>query len=122
MALVEVARFLDATEAQVAASALRASGIPVFVQNEQWGQVETYMQLAVGGFALWTPEDMAQDASDFIAECRSTPSEATVTGGPVQTAAALVLAFLLTPTLAWIVPLFRRRSRAPISEPNPIST
>ncbi len=38
MALVEVARFLELTEAQAAAAALRASEIPVFVQNENWGR------------------------------------------------------------------------------------
>ncbi|MFC3079352.1 hypothetical protein ACFODL_14735 [Phenylobacterium terrae] len=43
MALVQIAQFDDVTEAQVAAGAVRSAGIPVFLQNEQWGQVEAYM-------------------------------------------------------------------------------
>src|SRR3712207_8491242 len=38
----------ELTEAQVAASAVRSAGIHVHVQNEQWGQVEVYMQHALG--------------------------------------------------------------------------
>ncbi len=76
MAMVEIARFVDLTEAQTAASALRASGIPVLIQNEYWGQNEFYMQLAMGGFRLWTPQEDAIDAKAFIAECRQTDREA----------------------------------------------
>ncbi len=110
MALIEVARFIDASEAQVAAGALRASGIPVFLQNEHWGQTEPYMQLAMGGFCIWAPEADAEAARAFIADCRSLPSETPPRGGPVQSALALALAFFLGPVIGWVVA--GRRSRA----------
>jgi hypothetical protein len=90
MALVEIARFLDITEAQAAASALRASGIPVFMQNENWGQTEAYLQIGMGGFRLWTPEEDADDARAFIAESQGPP--ALVAEIAVVTLGAIVLA------------------------------
>jgi len=109
MALVEIARFLDLSEAQAAAASLRASGIPVFLQNENWGQTEAYLQLAMGGFRLWTPEEEAPDARAFIEQARAIPSEGPTQGGPGQTVAALGLMLLVGPVSAWLVRLFRRR-------------
>ena len=115
MALVEVGRFIDLSEVQTAASALRASGMQVFVQNENWGQIETHLQLAMGGFRLWTLEEDAEAARLFIKTCRATPSEITPSGGEVQAAAALALSLFLTPAAGWLMTLFRRRaSRLPV--------
>ena len=111
MALVEVARFLDLTEAQAAAAALRASDIPVFLQNENWGQTEAYLQLAMGGFRIWAPEEEAAAARDFIADCRARPSDAPPRGGDVPAVGAVGL-WLLAPVLGWFVlPFLRRRGR-----------
>ena len=109
MALVEVARFLDLTEAQAAASALRASDIPVFLQNENWGQTEAYLQLAMGGFRIWAPEEDAEEARAFIETCRATPSQIAPQGGPTQAAVGVGLALLLGPVAGWIATVFRRR-------------
>lgn len=115
MALVEVARFLDLSEAQTAAAALRASGMDVFVQNENWGQTEAYLQLAMGGFRLWTDEADAPAAEAFIRSCRSEPSELAPQGNRALAVAALALA--LAPfglIMGWLALLFRRRrSRFP---------
>jgi len=110
MALVEVARFLDFTEAQAAAAALRASGMPVFMQNENWGQTEAYLQLAMGGFRLWTPEEEAEDARAFLASVARDPAppRRQTAGDTAATAAALTLALLAGP-LGWLVAPFRRR-------------
>ena len=75
MALVEIARFLDATEAQVAAAALRASGVETLVQNELHGQNFYFMQQAIGGFGLLVPEGDAPAARALIEAARSTPPE-----------------------------------------------
>lgn len=109
MELVEVGRFLDLSEAQTAASALRASGMEVFVQNENWGQTEAYLQLAMGGFRLWTLEADAEAARAFIKACRATPSEIAPQGGPGQALGGLTLALLLAPVLGWFALLFHRR-------------
>ena len=74
MAFHEIARFLDLNEAQIAAAALRASGMTVFVQNEGWGQAMWHYQYAMGGFRLWVPEEDAVDARAFIRARRSEPS------------------------------------------------
>jgi hypothetical protein len=109
MALVEIARFLDISEAQAAAASLRASDIPVFLQNEHWGQTEAYLQLAMGGFRLWVPEEEAEDARAYVEQARTIPNEAPDRGGLAQTAAAVVVTFLLGPVSAWLVMAFRRR-------------
>jgi hypothetical protein len=70
MALVEVARFFDMVEAQSAASALRASGIFVQVQNELFGQLNFTLQFTMGGIGLWAPEEDAPAARSFIAAHR----------------------------------------------------
>jgi len=117
MTLVEVGRFLDLSEAQTAASALRASGMEVFVQNENWGQMEAYLQLAMGGFRLWTLEADAEAARDFIKICRAEPSEIAPQGGAGQAIGGLALALLLAPALGWAATLFHRRGSRFAAEP-----
>ncbi|HEY8573711.1 putative signal transducing protein [Phenylobacterium sp.] len=108
MALVEVARFLDLTEAQAAASALRAYGVPVFLQNENWGQTEAYLQLAMGGFRLWVPEEEAEAATALIGEARGEPLETRPHEVAVFTLGAVVLA-AATGFLGWLILPFRKR-------------
>ena len=111
MALVEVARILDLTEAQAAASALRASGIEVFVQNENWGQTEAYLQIGMGGFRLWTPAEDAEDARAFIDDARqgADAAAAAVREFPVVTLGAIALAGV-TGLFGWMLaPLLQRR-------------
>jgi len=121
MALVAVARFADLIEAQAAAAALRASDIPVLVQNEHWGQANFTMQIAMGGFTLWTPEEEAADARAFIVANRivathavdpqaddvepPAPSE----GGAAWAALALVSMLGLGPIGGWAVASLKRR-------------
>jgi hypothetical protein len=111
MALVEVGRFLDLSEAQAAASALRASGMHVLMQNENWGQIETHMQLAVGGFPLLTAEEDADDARAFLAEVRG--PAVTTESYRMVTLAAVVAATLTGPLGWWLAPLLRRRRALP---------
>ncbi len=109
MALVEVACFLELTEAQAAVAALRASGIQVFLQNENWGQTEAYLQMAMGGFRIWTPQADAEEAEAFIAACRAEPSQIAPQGSPAQAAVGLGLFVLLGPAGAWMATALRRR-------------
>ena len=111
MALAEVARFLDLTEAQAAAAALRASGMEVFVQNENWGQTEAYLQIAMGGFRLWTNEEDADDARAFVAESRG--PEAPADGYPIVSLMAVAAAGAVG-IFGWLAaPLLRRRRTLP---------
>jgi hypothetical protein len=71
MSLVRVARFTDLVEAQVVESALQAAGIPVYLQNAQFGQTDHAAQYALGGFAVMVPEENAQAAAAFIREHRT---------------------------------------------------
>ena len=64
MALVEVARFDDLSEAQVAASALRAAGLEPFLQGENQGSTNVLSIRWQGGLRLWVPdadEDLARE-------------------------------------------------------------
>ena len=112
MALVEVARFLDLTEAQAATAALRASGMPVFLQNENWGQTEGYLQLAMGGFILWAPEEEAADARVFVAQSQREFVPARLRApdeGQEPLAIGVFLAALLAPALGYLLAPFARR-------------
>ena len=68
MALVQIARFADMTEAQVAASALRASGIAAVVHD---GSGQNYY--LVQNFRLAVPEPDAADARAYLATLRNEP-------------------------------------------------
>lgn len=71
MSLTEIARFADLTEAQIAASRLRAEGMQVLLQNEYWGTSDFVMSIAMGGFRLWTPASEAEEARLLIAQLRA---------------------------------------------------
>jgi hypothetical protein len=74
MPLVEIARFVDGTEAQVAAAALRASGIETLIQGELHAQNVYFLQQALG-YGLLVDEADAADARALIADCRGQPQE-----------------------------------------------
>jgi hypothetical protein len=116
MALVRVARFLDLTEAEVVASALRSGGLFVFLQNEITGRWMLNWVYAMGGFGIWVPEADAADARAFIAESRRKPSA--LAPLPVVEATARTLAsFLLTFLTGNVVPLRPRRREWLEAEP-----
>jgi hypothetical protein len=104
MALVEIARFSDISEAQVAASALRASGVFVFLQNENWSQTQAYLTLAMGGVRLFTTTDEAEDAREFVRACRSTPT-VVVPLNPVQGVLWTVATLVVSTVLGILMPL-----------------
>jgi ABC-type amino acid transport substrate-binding protein len=70
MDLVQIARFADLNEAQVAASALRASGIPAVVHDSS-GQNYYVVQ----NFRLAVPEPDAADARAYLGALRNEPRE-----------------------------------------------
>lgn len=115
MDLVEIKRFLDLTEAQAAAAALRASGMSIHVQNEHYGQTEPYLQIALGGFGLYAAEADAPDARAYLAAVHReatadlpapSQNELVTTGVVVLAAASGILAWLAAP-------LLRRRRQLP---------
>lgn len=108
MSLTEIARFADLVEAQVAASRLRAEGVPVLIQNEHWGASDYLMTIAMGGFRLWTPDVDADEARRLIADLRGgeISTETPAPGGVTSTAkagAALALAATFGPTVALLL-------------------
>lgn len=70
MALVQVARYADLREAQVAASMLRAQGMHVVLPEEQITQTNFLLSQAVGGCRLCVAEEDAEDALALIAPHR----------------------------------------------------
>lgn len=125
MSLTEIARFADLSEAQIAASRLRAEGVQVLVQNEYWGGADFIMTIAMGGFRLWAPDDQAADAKTLIAQLRAAPpaleldddeDEPAPTGAPPAAGVARTgLALLMTLFFGWAAGLLvvgRRRHPA----------
>jgi hypothetical protein len=70
MALVQVARYADLREAQVAAGMLRAQGMHVVLPEEQITQTNFLLSQAVGGCRLCVAEEDAEDALALIAPHR----------------------------------------------------
>ncbi len=75
MALRNIARFADLTEAQVAASALEASGIEVLLADEVQGRNMPFLGQALGGYGLWVDETDERDATTLVEAGRATPRE-----------------------------------------------
>jgi len=70
MALVQIARYADLREAQVAASMLRAQGMLVVLPEEQITQTNFLLSQALGGGGLWGAGEDAEDALALIAPNR----------------------------------------------------
>src|SRR4051812_30335468 len=112
MALVEIARFLDPVEAQIAAGGLRARGVYVFLQNEQAAQAMWYMSFGLGGVRLWTLEADAEAARALVGADRRKAGELAPSGSVLLTLAALTLSLAVAVAFGWAaVVLFRARRR-----------
>ena len=112
MALVEVARFLELTEAQAVVAALRASGVPVFLQNENLGQTNLTWQHAMGGFQLWTREEDASDVRAFLQQARRDyqPAAREPQAAAARPLLAILLSLLIGPSAAcWMAASLMRR-------------
>jgi hypothetical protein len=73
MGLELVARIPTFAEAQIAAGALRASGIDAEVFDTNFGQVESPVIEQLGGFRIMAPAAQARAARDILDEIRSRP-------------------------------------------------
>ena len=110
MRFVEVARFSDLTEPHVAASALRASGIPVILHRECLSQLHFTLLQALGGVGLWVPEDQAANARAFLDDVRRQPSGQEPLP-PVEAGLRTFFSLALTILTGMVVPLLPRRFR-----------
>jgi hypothetical protein len=118
MALVVVATFLTVTEAQIAAGALKASGLHPILADETFGSALWTHQFALQGFRLLIPEEEAADAMAFLAAVRSRKMRRP----PVRASRyawaslAVLLTFLFSVHAGWlaVAGLRRRRPRPPV--------
>jgi hypothetical protein len=108
MRFVEVARFTDLTEPQVAASALRASGIPVILHREFLAQMDVNLVYATGGPGLLVPEADAEAARTFLEETRRKPSTLAPLG-PVEGTFWRILSLVLSFATGFFLPMRPRR-------------
>ena len=76
LSLVQIARFADLYEAQVAASLLRANGIETLVPEEHHGSMSFFLWQTLGGFRLMVVEEQAEAAYALIAPHRKADPEA----------------------------------------------
>jgi hypothetical protein len=112
MALVEIARFLDVREAQIARSALQASGLNAVLMDEYRAQNIWMEQLAIGGVRLFVPEADAEGASSFLDQIRNEYEIPTSSKRPIQAQASAfvkMLGFLAASFLfGWPLVAFKR--------------
>jgi hypothetical protein len=116
MQFVEIARFTDLTEPQVAASALRASGIPVILHRQHLSQVNYNLLYATGGVGLLVPEDDAVAARAFLDNVRARPMTLEPLGA-LEVAVRAVLSIALTWLTGFVTPLRPRRFKRLGDEP-----
>lgn len=70
MALVQIARYADLREAQIAASLLRSAGLLAFLPEEHFGSANFLLSQATGGFRLCVAEEEAEAALALVAPHR----------------------------------------------------
>ena len=107
MALVEIARFADMNEAQVAGSALRAAGFHPVLPDEHVASVVWTDQFAIGGIRLSVPGREAADARDFITEVRASDRYRAVTAEDERRETAVGVASVLFASMLFGWPLAR---------------
>ena len=101
MGQIEIARFDDVCEADLAAAFLRAEGIDAEVADRNLATIDPLMQRALGGLRVMTPADQAEDARALLsranagdyAEDETEDGAAPAHGGPAVTAAVLAALF-----------------------------
>lgn len=116
MAFVEAARFWDVREAQIARSALEASGIAVFLPDEYRAQAVWTEQNAMGGVRLWVNDTDLEAARGFLSVVRSAqvlPPPAVSVGSLSGMVATGILSFIFSwPLVAFKGPSAWRKAFA----------
>jgi len=104
MGRIEVARFHDVYEADLAVAFLRAEGIEAEVADRNLATVDPLMQRAIGGLRVMAPAHQADAASALLIRAKAgdfaededpdpDPESASVQGGQGITAAVLAALF-----------------------------
>ena len=116
MALSVAATFASLPEAQIAAGALRASGVDAQVFDDNFGTMMWTDQVAIGGFRVIVPEVERADAVAFLRDVaksaprrRPSPRER----GVLWRALALLAGLALLPEAGWLVIGLKRRASYP---------
>ena len=109
MAFVEVARFWDVREAQIARSALEASGIPAFLPDEYRAQAIWTEQNAIGGVRLCVNETDSDDVRRFLHAIRN---EQAPPSSPVslQSLSVMTAAGIVSFLFSWPIAAFKGSS------------
>ena len=106
MSLVQIARYADLREAQIAAGMLRAEGMLVLLPEEQITQTNFLLSQAVGGCRLCVAEEDAETALALIGPHRAGAAAALDWGNhpdAVRTAPSSIFWAIMDPTggFAW---------------------
>ena len=114
MALVELTRFDDLQEAQIAAGALDAAGIPAICHDLGYGSVDFLMRRATQGFGLWVEASDRQAARTFLGEHRTVNPQALAWRAHPQVLSGLPLALaaIIEPNTGWMIVSARQRPTA----------
>lgn len=115
MALVETARFLDVHEAQIARSALNASGIDAVLMDEFRAQAIWTEQLAIGGVRLFVPEADFGSARAFLERIRSEGAAASQSSKltplmAVHSTISMVGLLIASALFGWPLAAFKRQN------------
>jgi hypothetical protein len=111
MALVEIVRFADLREAQVACSALTAMGFDPFLFDEYRAAAIWTEQSAIGGLRIVVPQDQAEEAKAFVDAVRASPPTAKAAPEPVYEAFWMAGMLAACFMVGWPLAGFRRTDR-----------
>lgn len=101
MGLVLLAHFYERNEALIAAGALEAAGVTVFVENARQMGVQPLYEIALGGYRLMVPEEELGTALAVIEEARRNPVRE---GGSLTQRTYLLLSLALTLLMMVVLP------------------
>lgn len=102
MSLVEIRRFADVNEAEIARGYLAANGVTAWLAGDHHARVNPLIQQAIGWTRLSVPASQAEEAQSLLEAVGPPPADAEAavpTHPPSKTLAALTLAgvFLISP-------------------------
>lgn len=104
MGISVVANFLDPTEAEIAAGALRSAGFNAMALDQHFAAMDSIARHSLGGMRVGVPEGEAAEATQFLrAIVADRPKHPARIQRGVGWRVAAVLLAILSPPFGWLV-------------------
>ena len=117
MGISVVASFLDPTEAEIAAGALRSAGFHAEAMDRNFAAMDSIARQSLGGMRVGVPDEEVAEAAQFLREIVKVRPKRTVRIQPgVGWRLTAVLLAILSPPFGWlVVGMAKARGRGKLS-------